>query len=132
MQAEVVTRTWHALQLTLRGETSLSTGPLPAESMADLIGRGRALNAQTKYAEALPLFQRATQLDARSFNAWFNVGYTLGNLRRYEEALVALDRALALNQNYRYAWIGKGISLRALGRRREAEEVERLAQELDP
>ena len=119
-QAEAVTRTLHALQLTLPGEAPLPTGPLPADSVADLIRRGLALNAQAKYAEALPLFQRATQLDPRSFSAWFNVGYTLGNLRRYEEALVALDRALALNSNDAVAWNNKGAALNNLKRYEEA------------
>jgi TIR domain/Tetratricopeptide repeat len=113
-QAEAVTRTLHALQLTLPGEAPLSTGPLPADSVADLIGRGRALNAQGKYAQALPLFQRALERDPRAVDAWLTAGYTLGNLERYEEALVALDRALALNPNSPRAWSNKGAALNGL------------------
>jgi hypothetical protein len=59
-QAEAIARTLHLLQLALPGEARPSTAPLPAESVADLIARGRALNAQEAYGEALPLFQRAT------------------------------------------------------------------------
>ena len=38
--------------------------------------------AQEKHAEALRFFQRATQLDPNSFDAWFNLGYTLGELKQ--------------------------------------------------
>ena len=69
-QAEAVTRTLHALELTPPGEAPLPTAPQPAESADDLITRGKALQAQGKHAEALPLFQRASQLDPRSFSAW--------------------------------------------------------------
>src|SRR5260221_4892561 len=120
-EAGAVTRPRHALQLTLPGEAPLSTGPLPADSLADLIGRGRALNAQGKYAEALPLFQRALERDPRSVDAWLTAGYTLGNMGRYAEALVALDRALALNPNSARAWSNKGAALN--GRRRDEEEL---------
>ena len=56
--------------------------------------------AQEKHAEALRFFQRATQLDPNSFDAWFNLGYTLGELKRYAEALLADERATALDPNY--------------------------------
>jgi tetratricopeptide (TPR) repeat protein len=131
-QAEAVSRTLHALQLTLPGEAPLSTGPLPADSVADLIGRGRALNAQAKYAEALPLFQRALERDPRAFDAWLTAGYTLGNLGRYEEALVALDRALALNPNSARAWSNKGAALNGLRRYEEELAAYNRALALDP
>jgi len=131
-QAEAVTRTLHALQLTLPGEAPLPTGPLPADSVADLIGRGRALNAQTKYAEALPLFQRALERDPRAFDAWLTAGYTLGNLGRYEEALVALDRALALSPNSARAWSNKGAALNGLRRYEEELAAYDRALALDP
>jgi hypothetical protein len=37
--------------------------------------------------------QRATTLDPNSFDAWFNVGYTLNELNLHGEALVACERA---------------------------------------
>ncbi len=36
------------------------------------------------HAEALPLFEHATQLAPQSFSAWFNLGYTLVDLKRFE------------------------------------------------
>ncbi len=49
------------------GLTPLARRPPPSrrsrrETVDDLLTRGKALMAQKKYAEALPLFERATQL----------------------------------------------------------------------
>jgi tetratricopeptide (TPR) repeat protein len=101
-----------------------------AESADNLITRGKALRAQGKHAEALELFERATQLRPQSFRAWINIGYTLDDLKRYQEAVDAYDRALALDPNFAMAWKNKAISLRALGRTREAEAAERRVKEL--
>ena len=59
-----------------------------AQALA-LIEQPQALNAEKKYAEAAPLFKRATQLDPRSFDAWGNLGHTVGERRRNKEALAA-------------------------------------------
>ncbi len=131
-QAEAVNRTLHALQLTVPGEAPLPTtllpaesaplpaAPQPAESADDLMTRGRALQAQNRHAEALPHFERATQLDPRSLDARVNLGWTLIVLKRYEEALDAFDRALALDTTNAYARNGKGAALHGLTRRRES------------
>jgi hypothetical protein len=94
-QAEAVARTPHTLQLTLPGEAPLPTAPQPAESASDFVTRGKALFAQKVYAEALPLFSRATALDPNNADAWYNQGRALGNLGCYEDEMAALDRALA-------------------------------------
>ena len=87
--AEAVSRTLHALQLTRPGEAPLPVTPQSGENATDSVTRGKALQTQGKHAEALLLFQRATQLDPRSFDAWVNLGSTLDNLKGYGEALVA-------------------------------------------
>ncbi len=129
---KAVTRTLHALELTLPGEAPLPTAPQPAESADDLITRGKALRAQGKHAAGLLLFQRATQLDPRSFSAWFNKGFTLHGLQRNDEALQALDRALALDPNNALAWSNKGIALDDLTRSEEALEAYDRALALNP
>jgi tetratricopeptide (TPR) repeat protein len=88
-QAEAVARTLHALQLTLPGEAPQPTAPQPDESADDLVTRGNALLSQERYVEALPLYQRATQLAPDSFDAWWSLANTLYKLKRYDEALAA-------------------------------------------
>ncbi len=67
-------RLLHALGLTPAGEAPAPIAPQPSESADDLLTRARALIAQKKYAEALPLLERATQLAPGSFDAWANLG----------------------------------------------------------
>jgi tetratricopeptide (TPR) repeat protein len=137
-QAEAVTRTLHALQLTLPGEVAIPTAPQPAESADDLMTRGKALLAQDEHAEALELFQRATQLDPCSFDAWFNIAYTfahaykLDERYRYQEAVDALDRALAMDPNNAAAWYNKGNALYHLMHYDEALAAYDRALALDP
>ena len=73
--AEAAHRLLRALALTPAGEAPAPVAPQPTESVDDLLTRGKALMAQKQYAEALPLFERATQLAPGSFDAWANLGY---------------------------------------------------------
>ncbi len=90
-----------------RRQASAPVAPQPTESVADLLTRGKALNAQNKFAEALPLFERATQLAPGSFDAWANLG--LARRRRTgrngSSDLHAYDRALALTTTQAW-WSG--------------------------
>ncbi|HEX8727966.1 MAG TPA: tetratricopeptide repeat protein, partial [Ktedonobacterales bacterium] len=113
----------HALALTPAGEAPAPVAPQPTETADDLITRGKALQQQGKHAEALALFERATQLDPNSYNAWFNVGFSLNELGRYEQALAAYDRAISFNRNDAFAWCNKGVSLYGLRRYSEALTV---------
>ena len=100
---EAVRRLLHTLALTPAGEAPAPIAPQPSESLADLLERGKALKAQKRHAGAIALFERAAQLDARSFDAWANLGYTLSQEQRLVEALSAYNSALALNE--RQAWV---------------------------
>ncbi|HEU5342706.1 MAG TPA: tetratricopeptide repeat protein [Ktedonobacterales bacterium] len=130
--AEAVRRLLHALALTPAGEAPAPTTARPSESAADLLERGKALTAQQRYAEALPLFERATQLTPTSFEAWADLGYVLNMLKRYAEALPALDRALALDSSSAAAWNNKGNALSDLKRPAEALAAYDRALALDP
>jgi tetratricopeptide (TPR) repeat protein len=110
----------------------LSAAPQVHESAQDLVMRGRALSAQGKLAESLVLFQRATQLDPRSFDAWSNVGATLNSLNRYAEALPAHEQATTLDPDDAIAWKNKGDALSGLKRYEEALVANQRAAELNP
>jgi tetratricopeptide (TPR) repeat protein len=129
---EAVRRLLHTLALTPAHEAPAPTTPQPSESAADLLERGKALIAQKRYADALPLIERATQLNPSSFDAWFNLGFILNELHRYTSALPAYDRALALDGNSAPAWNNKGNALRDLKRPSEALAASDRALALDP
>nr|MBA2676973.1 tetratricopeptide repeat protein [Ktedonobacteraceae bacterium] len=121
---EVVRRTLNALALTPRGQAPKPITPQPTESADQLIERGKALQAQSRHAEALPLFQRASQIAPQSFDAWFNLAYTLNKLHHYEAALSAHNRALSLQPN--------GNALWSLQRFQDALSAYNHALSLDP
>ncbi len=56
---------------------------------------GNVRRRQGQWDEALPLQQKATELDPLATNTWWNLGSTLRALRRYDEAQAAFDRGLA-------------------------------------
>src|SRR5215831_3501661 len=64
---ELIARTLMLLALTPAGQQPVVVVPQTAESLNDLLTQGKALQAQKKHTEALPFFERATQLDPNSF-----------------------------------------------------------------
>jgi Tfp pilus assembly protein PilF len=130
---EAVHRLLHALALTPAGEAPAPTAaPQPTENAEALLARGKALSAQMKYAEALPLFQRATQLAPRSFDAWANLGLAYSETGQHGPDIDAYDRALALDAQQAWVWTGKSSALRALGRNEEAQAAHDRATTLAP
>jgi predicted O-linked N-acetylglucosamine transferase (SPINDLY family) len=61
---------------------------------------GVSLVESGRFADAVPMLQRAVQLDPRSADAHSNLGFALFNLQRHDEARVALEKALALRPNF--------------------------------
>jgi tetratricopeptide (TPR) repeat protein len=125
---EIIARTLKLLALTPARQRPVEVAPQPAESLDDLLGQGKALSSQEKHAEALPFFQRATEIDPNSFDAWANLSHTLFELKYYSQALSAEERATILDPNLAFAWNGKEWNLHLLGRTAEAEEAERQAK----
>ncbi|MBA3824434.1 MAG: toll/interleukin-1 receptor domain-containing protein [Ktedonobacterales bacterium] len=128
---EAARRLLRTLALTPRGEVPAPTAPQVQESADDLLARGKALAGQQHYNAALPLFERATQLAAHSFEAWYNLGYTLSELHRWSAALAANEQAIALNPRHSAAWNNKGFSLSFAKRYQEALGAYETAISLD-
>jgi tetratricopeptide (TPR) repeat protein len=126
--AEAAQRTLHALGLGAAG----AVAPEQGETAEALVIRGKALDAQQRYAEALPLFQRATQLDPSSVDAWGDLGYTLMRLRRYQEALAATEKAITLDPTDAMGWNNKAVILYEFHRPKEALAAAEKAITLDP
>lgn len=129
---EAVRRTLHALALTPADEAPVAQVPRPSESAEELVMRGKALQARGDHAGALPFFERATQRDAQSWEAWHNAGFTLIKLKRYAEALPILQQAIALNAGNAASWNTKANALRDLRRDAEALVAYEQALALDP
>ncbi|MHC4941349.1 MAG: tetratricopeptide repeat protein, partial [Planctomycetota bacterium] len=91
---------------------------------------GSRLHGLRRYADALPFFTRAEELDDTAFDYPNNRGLTLWALHRYEEAVTAFGRALELDRNRpRTVWL-RALSLRELQRFEKALEDQRELQRL--
>lgn len=120
------------LQVARRIKDAFPATPQPAESADELIVHGEALIAQRRYADAIRVFERATQLNPARFDAWVNLGHVYGELGRWQDSLIACDQALALDLNNARAWNNKGGALIRLGHSQEALDALEQALALDP
>jgi tetratricopeptide (TPR) repeat protein len=130
--AEAATQAMRLLGLAPKGQAPTPATPQPAESADDLVTRAKALTAQKQYAQAIPLFERATQLAPDNEDAWFNLGYVHNRTQQWQQALSAFDRALALKPHVATTWANKGLVLQKLGRYQEALEADDRAISLKP
>jgi tetratricopeptide (TPR) repeat protein len=126
-QAEAIDQVVRALSLSAAGEAPTPTiAPSKlTECPHELIARGKVLRDQEKFTEALPVFDRATQLARWCFCAWANVGYIRCAMGDYDQARVALTRvaltrALGLKHNAPATWTNLGLALNNLQRYEEA------------
>jgi tetratricopeptide (TPR) repeat protein len=131
-QEEAISRTLKLLALTENSERRGEVVPQPAESLDNLLTQGWSLFAQERYAEALPYFECATQVDASAYEAWAGLGRTLEALGRNVDSLAASERAIALNPTHASAWLGRGNALYGLRRYNEALAAYERALEIDP
>lgn len=79
-------------------------------------------------SEAVDEFRRATRINPSLFNAFYNMGNGLSQLKRYDEAIAAYDQAL-LKRHGKYieAHIMRGNAFTDAGRLPEAEAAFRAA-----
>jgi DNA-binding helix-hairpin-helix protein with protein kinase domain len=65
-----------------------------------LYRKGVKLSEEGKYAEAIPVFKKAVELDKRMNAAHEELGYALYRLRKHDEAAEALKQAITLDQSF--------------------------------
>src|SRR6185437_5326110 len=106
---------------------------VPADAKAgDLIEAGAALLKAGNVRSAMPLLERATQLDPRHKQAWSYLG--LGYLREKEprRAIEAFRKQVAVNPQDARAWDYLGITLEGQKQHADAAAAFRHAIELNP
>lgn len=108
------------LDKTIELETNLS-------KFSDILyHKGLALRLLGKYDEAIPVYDRAIELDPQDVNNWYYKGLSLLKSGKYEESIKIFDKAIKLEQypdsrrSYN-TWYHKGLALKALGRNSEAK-----------
>jgi tetratricopeptide (TPR) repeat protein len=81
--------------------------------------------------EAVRMFERAANLDAKNFEAWMNFGSMVIGFRGYEDAKRAFERAVELNPRSYDAHLGLGAALRGLNQFDAAVAEYNKAKEID-
>ena len=106
---------------------------LDLERSADLLfDQGNILLVNEEYEEAIASYERAVEINPDDQDAWYGLGYALGNLGRYEEAIASYERAVEINPDKEKAWYNRGIALGNLGRYEEAIASYERAVEINP
>ncbi len=81
--------------------------------------RGRFLERQRRFAEAVESFRRSTAIKP-TYCDHYNAGNMLHALGRHHEAFTEYEAAIACDSSQAEAWCNRGIALFALGRTDEA------------
>eukprot|EP01043_Picozoa_sp_COSAG02_P048339 COSAG02_NODE_4738_length_5037_cov_3.804172_3_plen_753_part_00 len=81
---------------------------------------GLALETDGRHAEAVPLFDTATEIYPGFADAWNHAGVSLLELSRLEEALSRWDTAMRVHKHHRDAWLNRGLAYERYGRLAEA------------
>ena len=87
---------------------------------------------QSRFAEAIELFGRATSLNEADAGLFLQFADALSIMNRTPEALQAYEQCLALHADLLPALLGRGHAMRTLGSSAEAIASYRRCTELDP
>ena len=81
------------------------------------------------YAPASVLLELAVKVNARSYNSWYMLAYSLHSLKRYDDSSKAVEKALEVSQEPG-ALLLSGVLLRRAKRFEDAEKRLLKAREL--
>lgn len=74
------------------------------------------------YEPSVVLLRLAVKVNARSYNSWYMLAYSLHALKLYDEALKVVEKAMELNSTSANAYLLSGVLLRHAKRFDEAEK----------
>ncbi len=86
-----------------------------ATSANDAYLKAHELNAHAKFEEALPLLDKAIELDPKLTDAYISRSYSYGKLGQVYKALKDIDKALELDGNNGVAYNNRGFLFLRLG-----------------
>lgn len=95
---------------------------------------GATLTRSGRSREALPVYQRALQLNPAYVRAQLNIGISHYNLANYQDAVTSYLKALSTNPDAKHLWSHVRLCLTCLERydlvaKTEAEDINTLRQE---
>ena len=84
---------------------------MPVSEVPRLLKRAELYVRQTKYREALVLYDEAIRLEPTNAEGWCQRAAAKIEMERFSDAVADCDQALLLNPNYADAWSKKGLAL---------------------
>jgi len=102
------------------------------DDLGSLVSLGTLYGQHQDYADAIPPFQLAAQLDPDSYEMQYNLGLTYFRLKRYADARGPLEKAVALRPDVFEVNAPLGAALYALGDDLAAYPVLDHANRLNP
>ena len=102
------------------------------ESSSQWINKGRDLDNNSHYDDAISCYEKAIALEPQNEVAWFNKGLALYKQGKYDEAIQSYDKAIEIDPQDTDAWINKGLALYYQGKYDEAIQSYDKAIEIDP
>jgi Flp pilus assembly protein TadD len=91
---------------------------------------GAAYFEQKNYEKAYPYYVKAASVNQRSFRSFYNLGYSLYQLRRYPEALKPAETAKSLDKSSLDAQLLYGTILRITGDYKKSESELKAADSM--
>jgi tetratricopeptide (TPR) repeat protein len=96
----------------------------------EYLDQGITVMYESRFDEALTLFEKAISLDPESYEAHYYYGNCLYTLRRHQEAMEAYDKCLSINTSFADAYYNRGLLREMLGDKSGSCEDYKKAEEL--
>ena len=97
----------------------------------ECLNLAKKLEENSKYEEALKLYDEAIQINSDSYVIWYRRGIALWILDENEEAVKSFDHAIKINSDSCVVWQFRGCALRDVGQDEEAVESYDQALRID-
>lgn len=88
--------------------------------------------AKGDFASAEPILQQATVKDPKSYQAWYELGYTEQALKHSPEAIAAYQKSVEINPQIFESNLNLGLAFAAAGQRDDAIKYLKAATDLQP
>lgn len=110
----------------------MAEGAQTGEQFSELLKKGSQAVQQNRPQEAIPLLEKAVQLNPESFDAlfWLGVAYSLA--QRWEEAASCFEQAKEIRPTFAPVWYNLGVVYWRMGQSSEAIDCFEATLQIDP